>query len=75
MDSYKNKTLLTQSRERNEKNCSQSRRIVIVPIVIKPVVVPAPPVVIEIQITNIQVAVRVAVAYRASPVSPPLECS
>ena len=74
-DSLQSKTLQTQGLERNEIGCEQSRRIVAVPIVVKPVVVPIPHTIVEVEVTNIQVVVRVVVAYSAPPISPSIEYS
>lgn len=71
MASYKNKTL--PIRERNEVSCEQSRGVVAVPVVVKPVVVPIPHPIVEIQIADIEVAVRVAVAYRMPSLPLPIE--
>ena len=60
---------------RSEESCAQSRRVVVVPIVVKPVVVPVPPVAVPVEVTDIEVAVSVAVSYRIPSVPPPLECS
>ena len=68
-----NKTLPV--RERNEVICEQSRRVVAVPVVVEPVVVPIPHPVVEIQIADIEIAIRVAVAYRMPSLPPPLEYS
>lgn len=69
--SYKNKTLPV--RERNEVGCEQSRRVIAVPLIVQPVVVPIPRPIVEVQIADIQVAVRVAVAYRMPSLPPPFE--
>ena len=55
------KTLPTNSEERNKENSTQSRRVVAIPVVVEPVVVRVPPVVVEVEVTHVQVAVRVAV--------------
>ena len=61
-----NKTpLLKQGR--NEESCEQSRGVVGVPVVIEPVVVPVPPIAVPVEVTNIEVAIRVAVAYKVPP--------
>ena len=56
-----NKTLSTQSWERNKKNSSQIRRVVFVPVVVEPVVVRVPLLAVPVEIANVEVAVRVAV--------------
>ena len=63
----KNKTL-PKIRERNEEICEQSRGVIAVPAVVKPVVVPIPRPVVEVQITDIQVVgARVAVCMERLP--------
>lgn len=73
MVNSKNKTL--PKRERSETSCTQSRRVVVVEVVVKPVVVPVPPVAVPVQIANVEVAVRVAVAYEMSSMPLLLEYS
>ena len=73
MANYKNKTL--PIRERNEVSCEQSRRAVVIPVVVEPVVVPVPRPAAEVQIADIEVAVGVAALYRMPPLPPPLEYS
>ena len=51
------------------------RGVVVVPVVVKPVVVPLPPAIVPVEVANVEVAVRVAVAYKVPPVPPPLEYS
>ncbi len=53
---------LLQVRRRNEESCEPRRRIVVVEVVVEPVVVPVPPVLVEVQVSNVEIAVRVAVA-------------
>ena len=74
MDSSKNKTP-PLIRERNEKICEQSNGVVAVPVVVEPVVVTLPLAVVEVEATDIQVAVGVAVVYRMPSLPPPLEYS
>lgn len=38
-----------------------SRRVIVVPIVVEPVVVPVPPITIPVQIPDVQVAIGIAV--------------
>ena len=53
-------------RRRNEESFEQGRGILAVPVVVKPVVVPIPRAVVEVQIADVEVvSVRVAVAYGA----------
>lgn len=75
MDSCKNKTLLTNSKERNKENSAQSRGVVAIPVVVKSVVVRVPPAVVKVEVTHVQVAVRVAVMCRMSSMPLPLEYS
>ena len=76
MDSPDSKTKLSRViRERSEANSAQSRRVVDVPVVVEPVVAPVPPAVVPIEVTHIQVVVRVAVAYSVPSVPPPIEYS
>ena len=62
-------------RRRNKQSCVQSRRVVAVPVVVEPVDIPVPPAAVPVQIPDIQVAVRVAVAYEAPSMPPPFEYS
>ncbi len=57
--------------ERSEQICAQHRGIVVIPIVVKPVVVPATGV--PEQATHALVAVRVAIIYKAPSVPLPIE--
>ena len=84
MDNFKNpstqlginKTLPTKSRERNKESCEHSRRIVGIPVVLKPIVVPVPLAVVPIKAKNVAVAIRTAnILYKAPSMSPPLEYS
>ena len=70
-----NKTPSARGRGRNEEICTHRGGVVAVPPVVKPVRVPVPPAVVPVQVPNIQVAVRVAVAYEAPSMPPPFECS
>ena len=42
-------------------------------MVVKPVVVPVPPLAVPVEIPNIEVAVRIAETYEAPPVPSPYE--
>jgi hypothetical protein len=75
MVSSQNKTPPPKVRGRNEVSCTYRRRIAAVPVVVEPVVVPIPPVAIPVKVTDAEIAIRVAVAYREPPMSPPLEYS
>lgn len=72
MDNFQNKTL-PKKRERNEEIFGHRSRVVVVPVVIEPVVVPVPPVVVPVKVTHVEVAIGVAVLYRKPSISPPLE--
>ena len=71
-DSLIDKTLPI-SRERNEDSSENSSRVVRVPVVVEPVVVPVPPTIVPVEVTNVEVAVRVAIYARYHPLSPPLD--
>lgn len=58
---FKTKLSATLSPERNEESCEKSRRVVAIPVVVEPVIVPVPHVIVEIEVTNIEVVVRIAV--------------
>ena len=54
----------------------ESGRVVIVEVIVEPVVVPVPLVAVPIEVTDVQLAVGIAVKiYKVPPVSPPLEYS
>ena len=56
--------------------CEHGRWIVDIPIVVEPVVVPVPPAAVPVEVTNVQLAIGIAVKiYKASSVPPPLEFS
>ena len=57
----KNKTLPQKSWERNEITFAQSRGVVAVPVVVEPVVVRAPLAIVEVEVTDVEIAIRVAV--------------
>ena len=60
--------------ERNKKICDGSRRILTIPVVVEPVVVPVQLAIVPIQVADIQVAVRrVAKMYEVSPIPPLIE--
>jgi hypothetical protein len=59
MDSLQNKTLPPYRQERNEKICENSRRVISVPIILKPIVVPVPLTIVPVQVQDITVTVRV----------------
>jgi hypothetical protein len=62
-------------RERSKSSCAQSRRVLDIPVVVEPVVVPVPPAIVPGEVTHVQVAVRVAVAYSVPSVPLPIESS
>lgn len=55
----------------NVRMCENSSRVIGVPAVVEPVVVPLPPAVIEAEITHAQAAIGVAVLYRMPSVPLP----
>ena len=58
------------------KLVAENRRgVVAVPVVIQPVVVPVPPVAVPVQITNVEVAISVAVMCSMPSAPPPFEYS
>lgn len=54
-------------------SCENRRRVVTVPVVVEPVVAPVPPTVVPVQITNVEVAIGVAVVYTASSRTLPVD--
>ena len=57
-------------------SCENHRRIVSIPVIVEPVVVPVPLAIVPVQIEDIAVAVRAAEnLYRMPPIPPPLEYS
>ena len=62
----RNKTLPVNHRERNEKSCAQDGRIARIEIIVEPVVVPVPLVTVPVEVTDIQIAIRVANICNAS---------
>lgn len=74
MGSYSNKTPPDKAREENEVICRDRRRVVVVPLIVEPVVVPVPLLAVPIEITDIEVAIGVAVLYKTSSVPLPIEC-
>lgn len=46
------------------------RRVLTIPVIAEPVVVPVPLLAVPVQVTDVQVAIGVAVMYRASSVTP-----
>lgn len=69
--------LLRQCRRRNEVSCADSRRVLIVPVVVEPIVVRAVRTVVPIAVADVEIAVAVAKACEAPPMplSLPIECS
>ena len=73
---FKRKTLPIKNRERNEKICAQRSGVIVVPIIVEPVVVRIPLIVVEVQITDVEIVIRrIAETYRMPPISPPVEYS
>lgn len=61
-------------RERNKKICERRRRILTIPIIVEPIVVPVQSTIVPIQVTNIQVVVRrVPKMYEVSSIPPLIE--
>ncbi len=52
-----------------------SSRVVVVEVVVEPIVVPVPLLTVPVEVTDIQVAVRVAILYNLPSKPPPLEYS
>ena len=75
MGRLQNKTLPIQKRERNEVSCEHRSRISRVPVVVEPIVVLNALVTVAIQVTNIEIAIGVAVICGAPPIAPPVEFS
>ena len=65
MVNSENKTL-SKNRERNEESFGNSRWIVGIEVIIKPIVVRLPLAIVPVQIANIQVAIGVAESYKIS---------
>ena len=53
----------------------ESGRVTRVPVIVKPVVVPVPPVTVPIEVTDIQVAIGVPIMYKIPSEPPPSEYS
>jgi hypothetical protein len=54
-------------------SCGHRGRVVVIPVIVEPVVVPVPPIAVPIQVTDVEVAIGVAVLYKISSVPPPFE--
>jgi hypothetical protein len=72
-DNFQNKTPPPYRQRRNEEVCKRRSGIVSVPVIVEPVVVPDPLVSVPIEVTDVEVAIGVAVLYRSPSISPPLE--
>jgi hypothetical protein len=59
------KTQPRQGEVRNEKSFGKHSGVVVVPVVVEPVGVPVPPVAVSVEVTDVEVAVPVAVMYEA----------
>ena|GEM_PF-1549015 len=59
--SSQNKTL--PRRERNEESCENRGRVIGIPVVVEPVVVPVPPAAVPVEVKDVAVAVWVAKNY------------
>ncbi len=68
----KNKTLPHDNSEREIKRVSHaSRRVVVIEVVVEPVVAPVPRVSVPVEVTDVEVAVVVAVLHTRFSVTPP----
>ena len=47
-------------------SCGHRSRVVVVPVIVEPVVVPIPRTVVPIEVTDVEVAIGVAVSCRTS---------
>jgi hypothetical protein len=47
-------------------SCGNRRRVVAIPVIVEPVVVPVPLPAVPVEVTDVEVAIRVAVVYKAS---------
>lgn len=63
---FQNKTLPQNLKERNKESCAQDSRVAGIEIVVEPVVVPVPLIAVPVEVTDVQVAIRVANVYHAS---------
>lgn len=70
---FQNKTPPPCRQRRNEEVCERRSGVVSVPVVVEPVVVPDPLVSVPVEVTDVEVAIGVAVLYRPPSISPPLE--
>jgi len=50
-------------RERNEESCEGNGRVVGIPVIVEPVVVPVPLAVVEVQVQHVPIAIRVPQKY------------
>ena len=60
---------------RNEKSFGNRGGVAVVPVIVKPVEVPVPPVAVPDEVTDVEVAVPVAVVYEAPPIPLLIESS
>ena len=56
-------------------SCDNGSRVVVVPVIVEPVVVPVPRTIVPVQVADIDIAVRVAVMYNMPSVPLPFEYS
>lgn len=76
MERATDKTKLSQRLvERESEDDCEKRRVVRLPVIVEPVVAPVPPTVVPIQVTDVEVAIRVAVMHDVPSIAPPLEYS
>ncbi len=70
-----NKTPRTKRSGRNEETGGNRGRVLVVELIVEPVVVPVPLSVLEVQVADVEVAVRIAVSRKASSGTPSLDYS
>jgi hypothetical protein len=54
---------------RNKESCERSGRIVRIPVIVEPVVVPVPLPAIKVQIEDVAVAIRIAQICKTPPIT------
>ena len=59
----------------NDEICERRDRVVGVPVVVEPVVVPVPPVAVPVEVLDVQVAARVAESCAVPSAPPPFDYS
>lgn len=61
MDNSRDKTQPRYCGVRNEESCAHRSGVVVVPVEAEPAAVPAPPAAVPVEITDVQVAIGVAI--------------